>query len=85
MLTLLALGGAADGITTDGLRWPLHGETLAAGSTRGVSNEIVTGPVRIDLTVGTLLAVGTSPLERVDELLSKAGRRPGSRSGPGCS
>jgi thiamine pyrophosphokinase len=64
VLTLLALGGAAHGITTDGLRWPLRGETLAPGSTRGVSNEIVAGPVRIALTAGTLLAVGTRPLER---------------------
>jgi thiamine pyrophosphokinase len=64
ILTLLALGGAATGIVTTGLRWPLRAETLHAGSTRGVSNEIVSGPVRVELAAGTLLAVGTLPLER---------------------
>jgi thiamine pyrophosphokinase len=64
VLTLIALGGAASGITTGGLRWPLRGETLEPGSTRGVSNEIVTGPVRIATTGGSLLVVGTRPLER---------------------
>ena len=28
-LTLLAVGGPADGVRTEGLRYPLHGETLA--------------------------------------------------------
>jgi thiamine pyrophosphokinase len=66
VLTLLALGGPAHGVTTDGLRWPLRAETLEPGSTRGVSNEIVSGPVRIGISGGSLLAVGTRPLERVD-------------------
>jgi thiamine pyrophosphokinase len=67
VLTLVALGGPAIGITTDGLRWPLRAETLEPGSTRGVSNEIVSGPVRVELTGGTLLAVGSRPLERADQ------------------
>jgi thiamine pyrophosphokinase len=67
MLTLLALGGPASGITTSGLRWPLRAETLQPGSTRGVSNEIASGPVRVELTGGTLLAVGSQPLERDDQ------------------
>ncbi len=64
VLTLIALGGAARGITTAGLRWPLRAETLEPGSTRGVSNEIVSGPVSVELTGGSLLVVGTRPLER---------------------
>jgi len=63
-LTLIAIGGAARGITTDGLRWPLRAETLEPGSTRGVSNEIVSGPVHVAITGGSLLVVGTRPLER---------------------
>ena len=55
---------AARGITTGGLRWPLRAETLEPGSTRGVSNEIVSGPVSVELTGGSLLVVGTHPLER---------------------
>jgi thiamine pyrophosphokinase len=70
VLTLIALGGAASGITTSGLRWPLRDETLEPGSTRGVSNEIVSGAVRVEIAGGALLVVGTRPLERDD-------RRPG--------
>jgi thiamine pyrophosphokinase len=66
VLTLLALGGPAHGVTTAGLRWPLRAETLEPGSTRGVSNEIVSGPVRVEIAGGSLLAVGPHPLERVD-------------------
>jgi thiamine pyrophosphokinase len=64
VLTLIALGGPASGITTTGLRWPLRAETLEPGSTRGVSNEIVSGPLRVEITGGSLLVVGTRPLER---------------------
>ena len=64
VLTLLALGGPAVGVTTDGLRWPLRAETLQPGSTRGVSNEIVSGPVHVQLSAGSLLVVGPGPLER---------------------
>jgi thiamine pyrophosphokinase len=67
VLTLLALGGPASGVTTDGLRWPLRAETLQPGSTRGVSNEIVSGPVRVEVGGGSLLAVGPGPLERLDQ------------------
>jgi thiamine pyrophosphokinase len=38
--SLLPLGGPAEGVRTDGLRFPLHRETLAPGTTRGVSNEM---------------------------------------------
>ena len=85
VLTLIALGGPAAGITTDGLRWPLRAETLEPGSTRGVSNEIVSGPVRVELTGGSLLVVGTHPLERDETTPSRGARLPGSPSGPGCS
>ena len=68
VLTLLALGGPASGVTTDGLRWPLRAETLQPGSTRGVSNEIVAGRVqRRDSPAAVLLVVGTHPLERDDQ------------------
>jgi thiamine pyrophosphokinase len=65
VITLLALGGPATGVTATGVRWPLRGDTLHPGSTRGVSNEIVTSPVRIQLAAGNLLAVGKHPLERL--------------------
>jgi len=64
VLTLLALGGPARGVTATGVRWPLAADTLQPGSTRGVSNEIVSSPVVVQLGGGSLLAVGTHPLER---------------------
>jgi thiamine pyrophosphokinase len=64
VLSLLALGGPATGLTTTGVRWPLTDDTLEPGSTRGVSNEILSSPVRVRLGGGSLLAVGTHPLER---------------------
>jgi thiamine pyrophosphokinase len=64
VLTLLALGGLARGVTTTGVRWPLDADRLEPGSTRGVSNEIVSNPVRVHLASGSLLALGTHPLER---------------------
>jgi thiamine pyrophosphokinase len=57
LVTLLAAGGAAEGVRTDGLRYPLRGETLAPGSTRGVSNEFVGTSARVSLTSGVLLAI----------------------------
>ncbi len=57
LVTLLALGGPARGVTTTGLRYPLHGETLEPASTRGVSNEIVTEPASVEVADGTVLAI----------------------------
>lgn len=74
VLSLLALGGPATGVTTSGVRWPLSADTLEAGSTRGVSNEIVANPVRVQLEGGSLLAVGTSPLDRVEVLSEVLGQ-----------
>jgi thiamine pyrophosphokinase len=56
-VTLLPVGGNAQGIVTDGLRYPLDGEDLAPGTTRGVSNELVAGWASVRLTTGTLLVV----------------------------
>jgi thiamine pyrophosphokinase len=64
VLSLIALGGPATGVTTAGVRWPLAADTLLPGSTRGVSNEILSSPVRVGLAGGSLLVVGTHPLER---------------------
>jgi thiamine pyrophosphokinase len=57
LVTLLAAGGPARGIATEGLRYPLACEELPPGTTRGVSNELLgeTGSVR--LQHGTLLVV----------------------------
>ena len=56
-LSLLPLGGPARGVRTEGLRYPLHDEELAPGTTRGVSNEFLTSVATVSLRDGVLLAV----------------------------
>lgn len=56
-ITLLPLGGDAIGVTTRGLRYPLKGETLALGSSRGLSNVVEKQPASVRLEVGALLVV----------------------------
>lgn len=57
IVTLLAMGGEALGVKTDGLEWELEGETLEAGETRGVSNVLVKPVATINLVAGTVLAI----------------------------
>jgi len=56
-LTLLPLNGPAVGVTTDGLAYPLRGETLEPGTSRGVSNVFETDTARVTVDEGLLLAV----------------------------
>jgi thiamine pyrophosphokinase len=57
LLTLIPLGGQAAGVATEGLEYPLVGETLEPGSTRGVSNVFLGDDAKVTLTSGVLLAV----------------------------
>lgn len=57
LVSLLALGGTAQGVRTEGLRYPLADEDLSAGSTRGVSNEMAAKVATVALVAGTLLVV----------------------------
>jgi thiamine pyrophosphokinase len=57
LITLLAVAGPAAGVTTVGLRWPLVGETLTPGSTRGVSNEMEGASASVSVEQGVLLAL----------------------------
>lgn len=57
LVSLLAIGGVAEGVTTHGLRYPLRGEALHPGSTRGVSNELVVDVATVAVTTGVLLVV----------------------------
>lgn len=56
-LSLVPAGTDVTGVTTDGLRWSLTGDTLAAGSTRGVSNVMDTPTASVTVERGTLLIV----------------------------
>ena len=57
LLSLHAVHGAARGVLTEGLRYPLVGETLEPGSSRGVSNVFAEPEARVSLTEGVLLAI----------------------------
>lgn len=57
VVTLLPLAGDAAGVRTSGLRWPLEGETLTFGRSRGLSNEVVAASASVHLEHGTLLIV----------------------------
>jgi thiamine pyrophosphokinase len=56
-VSLIPLGGDARGVTAEGLRWPLHGETLRLGATRGVSNVLLQEQARVTVEEGVLLCV----------------------------
>jgi thiamine pyrophosphokinase len=57
LVSLMAAHGPAAGVRTAGLAYPLEGETLEPGSTRGVSNELVGAAARVSLERGVVLAV----------------------------
>lgn len=64
-VSLLPLHRPANGITTKGLRFVLDEGTLATGSSRGVSNELLGGPATVTLGEGTLLVVEPDALDGV--------------------
>jgi thiamine pyrophosphokinase len=57
LVSLLAVGGAAEGVTTEGLEYPLRGETLEAGTSRGISNVFAADTARVSVENGVLLAL----------------------------
>ena len=57
LCSLLAVGGPARGVRTTGLLYPLDGEDLVPGSTRGLSNELVEPVATVSIEHGTVLAV----------------------------
>ncbi len=67
LCSLLPVGGPAVGVLTDGLRYPLRRETLAQGTTRGVSNEFVSSTASVSLDDGVLLAVLPGPASPLPE------------------
>ena len=61
LVSLLALHGPAEGVTTEGLVYRLSGETLELGSSRGVSNAFAMAAARVSVESGVLLAVRPGP------------------------
>jgi thiamine pyrophosphokinase len=56
-VSLLPVHGPAIGVRTSGLRYPLDGEVLPLGTSRGVSNVFDAPTARVSVETGTLLAV----------------------------
>lgn len=57
LVTIFAVGVPAIGVRTEGLRYPLRGESLLPASTRGVSNELVETRAVVSVESGTLLVL----------------------------
>jgi len=57
LVSLLPMSGDAAGITTEGLEYPLHGESLGLGPARGLSNVRLGPTAAITLQGGRLLVV----------------------------
>jgi thiamine pyrophosphokinase len=59
IVTLLPVNGDAEGVTTEGLRYPLRDETLRFGRARGLSNEVDALPATVTVRKGSLLVFET--------------------------
>ncbi len=57
LVSLIPWGGEVTGVVTDGLRWPLRGETLYPYKTRGISNELLGETASVSLKSGLLIIV----------------------------
>ncbi len=56
-LSLLPLHGPAQGIRTEGLKYPLDNETLYPHKTRGISNRLIKPSATVTLEKGLLLCI----------------------------
>ena len=59
LVSLIPLGGDVRGVRTQGLAYPLRGETLFVGPARGTSNVMTGDEATIALEAGTLLVAHT--------------------------
>lgn len=59
-LSLYALTNRADGIVTEGLKYPLNNDLLYFASTLGLSNEFISSQAKVSLQSGLLLLIKSS-------------------------
>jgi thiamine pyrophosphokinase len=57
LVSLFAVHGVATGVVSEGLVYPLRGEALAPGSSRGLSNVFAASEARVSVQCGVVLAV----------------------------
>jgi thiamine pyrophosphokinase len=65
-VSLLALSGDAEGVVTQGLVYPLRQEPLKFGSSRGVSNRMMSQTARISLQSGLLICIHSRGRQKSD-------------------
>ena len=63
LVSLLPVGGRAQGVSTTGLEWRLWGDALDFGQSRGVSNVMLGTAARVEVEAGSLLVVHIHPEE----------------------
>jgi thiamine pyrophosphokinase len=56
-VSVIPLSSKVEGIRTRGLKYPLNGETLTRGMTRGISNELSAGNGSVSVVAGKVLVV----------------------------
>ncbi|MEO8228909.1 MAG: thiamine diphosphokinase [Chloroflexota bacterium] len=59
LVSLIPFGPGVDGVTTEGLAWPLDDEALPVGPARGLSNVRVAAVARVSIRSGILVVIET--------------------------
>ena len=57
LVTMVPVRGDAVGVRTEGLQYPLNGETLGFGRSLGLSNVIASIPARVSIEQGVVLII----------------------------
>jgi len=58
-VSLIPLTAVCSGVTTAGLYYPLQGDTLYRGDTRGLSNELISSLAAVELADGLMIVIHT--------------------------
>jgi thiamine pyrophosphokinase len=56
-VSLIPWNGPVEGVVTEGLQWPLYGETLSSSKSRGISNVMLGESAVVKIEKGLLLIV----------------------------
>ncbi len=57
VVSLIAWGAPVEGVSTEGLKWPLRSEMLYPEKTRGISNEMLKPVAEVSVRAGLLLII----------------------------
>jgi thiamine pyrophosphokinase len=67
LVSLLPWQSAVEGIRTEGLKWPLHNETLYPDKTRGISNQLIGREATVTVTAGLLFIIHRRNIDKGHE------------------